>query len=81
MANAFWTIFSRSTCSKSFLKSEQLSVCSKLPSVSNLLVEADYAKKLKAWNEKMIKSIEKSTMYGTHQKETDQILFDDLKTN
>ena len=31
-------------------------------------IEADYAKKLKAWNEKMIKALEASTMYGSHQK-------------
>jgi len=31
-------------------------------------IEADYAKKLKVWNEKMLKNIEKSTLYGTHQK-------------
>ena len=31
-------------------------------------IEADYAKKLKTWNEKMIKALEASTMYGSHQK-------------
>ena len=31
-------------------------------------IEADYAKKLKTWNEKMIKGLEASTMYGSHQK-------------
>merc|ERR1711935_418334 len=30
-------------------------------------IEADYAKKLKSWNERMVKNIEKSTLYGTHQ--------------
>jgi len=31
------------------------------------IIEADYAKKLKSWNERMVKNIEKSTLYGTHQ--------------
>lgn len=76
MASASWIIFSKSTCCRSSLKSGQLSVWFYLDSIKNVLLEADYARKLKTWNEKMIKSIEKSTMYGTHQKETDQILFD-----
>jgi len=31
------------------------------------VIEAEYAKKLRTWNEKMMKNIEKSSFYGTHK--------------